>query len=228
MTQAELAAMIDRLAEDSSGRLTPDDRTSALAAAVRRYSQDRPRVIVADLAIIDGGLDLPGGWEQDSAALSLEHPIGQRPPSSLPNEAWYAYQGPGGDRIMFAQGWGGSDNDLARLTYTVGHVCDDNDCTLPDKHLEAVASWGAALLCEALASYYSGNSDSTIQADRVDYNNPSRNFAKRAEALRDRYFKEIGVDPRRNVAAGAVATPVPRDSRGRLRLTHPPTTAAGR
>lgn len=222
MTRAELAAMIDRLAEDSSGKLTPDDRAAALEAAVRRYSQDRPRIAVADLPILADGLDLPGDWESDcSVALSLEYPIGQRPPCHLPNEGWYGYQGPSAARIMFAQGYGGADGEQARLTYTISQVCDDSECSLPDKHLEAIAAWGAALLCEALATYYSANSDSTIQADRVDYNNPSRNFQKRAEALRQRYLNEIGVDPKRNVAAGAVATPVPRNSLGGSRLTHP-------
>lgn len=222
MRLSELTAMIDRLAEDSAHRLSPEDSAAALKAAVERYSMDKPRRLVADLAIEGDGLDLPGDWEDEfSVAVNLEHPIGQRPPSNLPNEAWYLYQTPDSERIVFASGYGGSGS--ARLTYTRRHAYDEgaDTCTVPDQHLEAVASWAAAVLCEVLATYYAGNSDSTIQADTVDHTSPAKQYQSRAAKLRQRYLDELGIDPKRNVAAGAVASPVPKNSVGGPRLTHP-------
>lgn len=222
MRLSDLTAMIDRLAEDNGGRLAPEDHAAALTAAVNRYGMDRPRRFVVDLPIADDGIDLPPDWEAEvSTAVALEHPIGQRPPAMLPNEGYYRYAAPTGERIMFAGGYGGTGD--VRLTYTRAHAIDDgaDACTIPDQHLEAVASWAAAVLCEVLATYYAGNSEPTIQADRVDYTGPARQYQKRAEALRKRYLDELGIDPKRNVAAGAVASPVPKNSVGGARLTHP-------
>lgn len=222
MRLSDLTAMIARLAQDAGGILAPEDSAAALRAAVERYGMDQPRRFVADLPIADDGLDLPEDWEAGfSAVAGLEYPIGQRPPALLPNEGYYPYAAPDGDRLMFAPGYGGTG--AARLTYTRRHAYDaDADaCTVPDQHLEAVAAWAAAVLCEQLATYYAGNSEPTIQADRVDYTSPARQYQKRAESLRKRYFDELGIDPRRNVAACAVATPVAKNSVGGPRLTHP-------
>lgn len=222
MRLSDLASLIAQLASDSANRLTPEDRAAALAAAVERYSADAPRRAVADLAPIAGALDLPDDWEAEfSAALNLEHPVGHRPPRNLPNEGWYLYDSPDGTQIIIVPDWL-SEGD-ARLTYSLRHAYDEaaDTITIPDKHLEAVASWGAALLCEQLASYYAANTDTTIQADTVDHTSPARTYQSRADKLRKRYLDELGVDTRRNVAAGAVATPVPRNSVGGPRLTHP-------
>ncbi|MEW8660777.1 MAG: hypothetical protein AB2603_20895, partial [Candidatus Thiodiazotropha endolucinida] len=86
---------------------------------------------------------------------------------------------------------------------------------------EAVASYAAALCCEQLVSEYSGDSDSTIQADSVDHGDKARKFGRRADKLRKRYYNELGIEPKRNQAAGVVVDLDGRDSRGRDRLTHP-------
>jgi hypothetical protein len=77
------------------------------------------------------------------------------------------------------------------------------------------------VLLEQLASYFSGASDSTIQADSVDRRSKGAEFAARARVMRQRYFDELGLDPKRSVAAGTVVDLDMTDSQGRDRLLHP-------
>lgn len=223
MALSDYYSLITQLAQDSSSRLTPDDLDRALTAAVLRYSQDRPRRTVVDVALAVGGnfVGLPDLWEEDfSDVQQVEYPIGRVPPS-LPQrgEAWDLYEAPDGRMLMFAEAL--PDTAELRVTYTRKHALSEAADTIPAQHREAVCCWAAALLADQLAAWYAANGDPTIQADRVDQTSPQKAYAALAKTLRQRYRDEIGVEERRNVAAGTVVSHPDRNSLGGLRLTHP-------
>jgi len=212
--------LVDNLVRDDAGQIQPADRDDAIALAVSRYSNDRPDTRVEDIVSAGGRyLDYPAGWQADFSALqSLEYPVGEFPPSYLSGADWTIYASPVAEQILLRITL--DAGDTVRASYTVRRVLDDTTDTIPAGDREAVASYAAAVLCEALASYYSGDSDSTIQADSVDHASKAREFASRARGLRKRYYDALGMDPKRNVAAGVVVDLDGKDSRGRDRLLH--------
>lgn len=225
MALTDYYSLIAQLAQDSASRLTADDVDTAVRAAVLRYSKDRPRRIVEDLTAATGGqyLDLPVDWQAGfSAVQELEYPIGQVPRSLIPAgaEGWELLPMPdGSDLVALAAGL--PAGATVRLSYTRRHVLTAGQDTLPEDDREAVCCWAAAILCDQLAAWYAANGDPTIQADRVDQTSPQKAYAAQAKMLRKRYQDEIGVEEKRNVAAGTVVSHPDRNSLGGVRITHP-------
>ncbi len=206
MALTDYQGLVDDLVRDDSGKISAIDRDEAIARAVERYSSDRPQTEVEDLASGAGGhvLALPTGWQADFSKLGcLEYPIGEIPPRYIEQDHFWLYQAPGGFEIQLLHSV--PANVTVRATFTQRQVLSAVADTIPAEDLEAVASWAAALLLDQLAGFASGNTDSTIQADNVDHGSQAGEYAKRAGSLRRRYFNALGIDPKRNVAAGAVA-----------------------
>ncbi|MEW8049308.1 MAG: hypothetical protein AB2792_01965 [Candidatus Thiodiazotropha sp.] len=211
--------LVERLVRDDEDKLTSDDIDTAIDMAVTRYSKDRPKSDVQDVAAPGGQrIDLPSNWVAGFSDIqSIEYPIGNIPVSELEN--WETYLAPDGEEVLLQASIEAGES--VRFTFTIFHQLDNTNDTIPLGDREAVASYAAALCCEQLVSEYSGDSDSTIQADSVDHGNKARQFGNRAAKLRKRYYNELGLDPKRNQAAGVVVDLDGRDSRGRDRLTHP-------
>lgn len=214
--------LVGQLAQDGQNRLSQTDLDTALAAAVNRYSQDQPRRAVEDVAATASGhfLDLPAGWVADfSHLVAVEYPVGHIPPAELRSGQWDLYAAPDGTKLMI---FGGVvAGDVLRLTYTLPHGLSATDDTIPPSHREPVGCWAAALLCEQLATFYAGDSDSSLGADKVDFTHPSREYGKRADVLRKRYFDALGIDPKKCQAAGVNVSFAGKNSLGGTRLTHP-------
>jgi len=211
--------LVDNLVQDDAGKLDVDDRDTAIALAVIRYSKDRPDSVVEDVASTGGHyIVLPTGWADDSSMVqSLEYPIGNVPPAYV-NGSW-VYRAPG-DVVQIGIPLALSAGEQVRVMHTKPHLLDGVNDTIPDRDREAIASYAAAILYDQLAAFYSGDSDSTIQADGVDHGDKSSRFAARANKLRKRYFDELGIDPKRLVAHSVTVDLDMANSRGRDRLTH--------
>ncbi|MCU7934117.1 MAG: hypothetical protein KZQ99_04460 [Candidatus Thiodiazotropha sp. (ex Dulcina madagascariensis)] len=211
--------LVERLIRDDEDKLTSGDIDTAIDMAVTRYSKDRPAIAVRD-EVAPGGqrLNLPTDWVAGFSDIqAIEYPIGNIPVSEL--ETWQLYQAPAGEEVLLPESI--ETNQTIRFRFTVFHRLDSTVDTVPLGDREAVASYAAALCCDQLATFYSGDSDSTIQADSVDHGNKSRQFSRRADKLRRRYYNELGIGAKRNHAVGVIVDHDGRDSRGRDRLTHP-------
>lgn len=219
---SDYQTLVIALVRDDSGRLSSADRDNAIAAAVRRYSGDRPRRRVDDVTASDANtLPLPAQWVTDfSRVISLEYPIGNRPPTGIDPERYGLYTDT--DQVttimLLDAVIAGAD---VRCAYTIRHTVTSSLDTIPDADREAVACWAAALLCDQLASIHANAGDVTIQADAVDRGSRAREYANRAKTLRARYLSELGLDEKRNEAASAVVNQSLPDSMGGDRLTHP-------
>lgn len=220
MALSDIQSIVDDLLRDDAGRITPTQRDIAIATAVTRYSKDRPRKKVEDIVAPGGNLlPLPSAWEADfSQVKSLEYPIGNVPPAIISAQDYELYTSPSAVLIMVRDSLGINEN--VRATFTITHEVSVAADTVPLGDREAVCCLAAASLCDQLAGLYSGDYDSTIQADSVNHQSKAAEFASRARALRKRYLDELGIDAKKNVAAGAVVDLNLSNSQGGVRLTH--------
>ena len=205
---------------DDTGDLTPDDVEAGIEFAISRYSKDRPRSVVEDVTSTGGQfLPLPDSWVGGFSEIqAMESPIGEVPPRFFDDDEFAIYEAPSGEQIMLTQSL--ADGDLVRVRFTAFHLLSNTEDSIPVAEREAVACYAAAHCCEQLASLYSGDSDSSIQADSVDHAGAGSRFSRRADKLRQRYFDELGIEPKRSAPAGVVVDMDLRDSRGRDRLLH--------
>lgn len=223
MALADMQALVTSLVRDDEDRIPDEDRDAAIALAVLRYSEDRPRRPVVDI-VSDGQAlqDLPEGWEPGfSALVSLEHPVGRIPPSLLHSEAFGVYDAPDGQKLAFVHGDLPPAGDAVRVTFLAGHQLTAELDTTPQRHREVIACYAASLLLDQLSTLMANAGDSTIQADSVDRRTKSQEYASRARAMRQRYLDGLGINAKKNVAAGVQVNLDQYDSRGRDRLTHP-------
>jgi len=220
MALSDIQSIVDDLLRDDAGRITPTQRDTAITTALARYSKDRPRQKVEDIVAPGGNLlPLPAAWEADfSQVQSLEYPIGNVPPVIINAQDYELYTSPSVVLIMVRDGLGINEN--VRATFTVAHTVNNVADTVPLGDREAVCCLAAASLCDQLAGLYSGDSDSTIQADSVNHQSKAGEFASRARALRKRYLDELGIDAKKNVAAGVVVDLNLSNSQGGPRLVH--------
>jgi hypothetical protein len=222
MPLADYQALVPTLVRDDSGKISNGDRDTAIDLACKRYGKDRPRILVKDVVSIGTNLlDLPAGWDVDSSAIvDLEYPIGEAPRLLIDQACWTLYQDPTSVKIQLTDAIAAGNSVRAR--FTVPHTLDNASDTIPAKDREAVACWAAAILCDQLASNFSGQSLATIAADSLDHGSRAKEFAARANALRNRYLNELGIDPKRDVPAGVTVQLQHTDTRGtRDNLTHP-------
>ena len=211
------------LVRDDAAKIITAERDRAIAAAVYRYSKDRPREKAQDVTPEAGGqlLPLPAAWETDFSDLrSLEYPIGEIPPALIDADRWAFYLSPTATKIQLADAVAVAANNV-RALYTIKHVVSTTEDTIPVQNREPVACWAAAICCDQLASYYSGGTDSSIQADSVESRSKAQEYAARAAKLRKRYLDELGIEDKRSAPAGAVVNLDLPDSQGQDRLTHP-------
>jgi len=218
MALADFQDLVDALVRDSAGIIATAERDQAIALAVTRYSSDRPRAVAEDVAA-DGTklLALPPAWEDGfSRVTGLESPPDEVPPTWIEPADWGLYETPAAVKIALASPPAAGAS--VRVRFTRAHQVDAGVDTVPVKDREAVANWAAALLLDQLAAAHAGDRQPTIQADSVDHASKSGDYGRRANACRKLYFDHLGIDPKRTVAAGAVTTLTPTDSRGQPRL----------
>jgi hypothetical protein len=205
MALADYQALVDKLVRDSSGQVVAADRDQAIELARLRYSVDAERKMTEDVVwVVDGHIGpLPASWVDGSYLVTGEYPIGQQP-LSLVDVTVYAT--PGGLQLMAADAILAGES--MRVQYAAPHLLNAGATpadTIPLAHREAVASYAAAVLCKQLASYYSGQRETAMNADSSNTDTRARNYAARAKEYRAAYFAGIGrADPQSDSAAGGV------------------------
>lgn len=219
---SDYQTLVTDLVRDDAGKIQAAERDRAIAFAVTRYSKDRPREKVEDLTPESAQLlPLPSAWEAEFSTLrSLEYPIGDVPPTLIEGGRYAFYRTPSALKIQLADAVAVAAANV-RSTYTIKHSVTAAEDTIPAQDREPVSCWAAALLADQLAAFYSGGTDSTIQADSAPGQTRAQEYAARARALRKRYFDELGIDEKKSEPAGTFVNFDQADSQGQDRLTHP-------
>ncbi len=225
MALADHQRLVAAMVRDDANVTDAGDLADAIAAAVARYSVDRPRQVVEDVVVGAGGLlPIPGFDGQTWKIAAVESPIGREPLETVERGGWRVLRTPTGWQVAAPLRTGAAARVSLYRPHTLtgaDGVPADTD-TIPPADREAVASWAAAALLDELAARAAGVTDSTIAADGVDYGGAADRYRRCAARRRELYRELMGRPPR----------PVPRPAgtvvslgRGRLstggpRLTH--------
>lgn len=202
--------------KDDSGKLSePFDYDDSIAAAIKRYSKDRPRLTCFDQPGQDSSdIPLPADWNPGFSAIeSIEYPIGNNPETLVDSRDWRLYRTPTDTFIRFETIKPASSKDV-RLLYSILH----DEASLPVSDLEAVANLAASYCCRVLANAFGNTSDPVIQADVVNYRSKGDEYARRAKELEGLYKNHLGIRDGDTVAAATASVSAP--DAPRVRLTH--------
>lgn len=192
MALADYQQLVMDMVSDQDRAVTSDVLGRAIEQARVRYSIDCPRSLVADVVFGDGQLaDVPEGWTDGAWVQSAEYPIG-REPLALIDVA--PYLSPTGWRLMAADQL--PADAQVRVTFTAAHELTPAADTIALAHRLPVAQYAAHLLCQQLASRYSGERESTVGADVARTESRARAYAARAKEYRAAYYQGTGqADP---------------------------------
>jgi hypothetical protein len=197
------SAVASRIQDTANTLATADRDTFILQAVKQRYSKDRPRELVTDVAGNGTSLlSLPAGPGNPSEPFedgfsqirALEFPIGDIPPVYIDDEDWQLYRTPTGLKILLGSITPGN-SDLVRVTWTCRHTAPTSqaDSTIPDADFEAVCDYAGSLCCAAMAAKYAQTRDPSISADAVNYRSKSQEYLGLAKELRRRYDEQVGI-----------------------------------
>jgi len=202
--------------KDQSEKLQyPTDYQNAIAAALKRYSKHRSRILTADIPG-DGTHDyaLPAGWSPGLSAIqSVEFPAGLIPEVLLDSREYRLYQTPAGQTLRIPA-MTPTAAEVIRVSYNGLHTEE----TVAETDLDAVACLAASICCTQLAAAYGQTSSPIMQADVVDYRSKTDEFRRLADFLERQYKEHLGIRPDDTVSA-AMATAEP-PAGPRTRLTH--------
>lgn len=204
MTLAALRTLVADRDRAPADAVSDGARDRAIDGAIKRYSLDRPRIVVV-AASAEGGafLTLPDGWDPVfSRVVSVECPPGKVPATFI--DGAELRQTPTGTVIALP------DALVAGTAYwlhhTTRHLVDEASSTIPSSDTDAVANWAAAILLDQLAAARSGDTAPTLDVVKVDPGSTGRDYAARARDLRKLYLDHVGAKPERAAPAGVVVS----------------------
>lgn len=201
---ADVHALFEDRVRDVDDAIDMAQRERAIAAAVARYSADRPLKLVRDITG-DGGNQLtpPAEWVEDfSKLIRVEYPIGQYPIRWLPTEGYGVYRAPAGEKLAFTSAPAAGDD--VRVTFTGRQILTDDEDTVAPGARAALAAYAVADALEQLAARHAADGTPTIDADAVDHNSKADRYRRLAAAQRKQYFEILGIKADRQQVASAI------------------------
>lgn len=197
--------LVSDLVADQDATIPFEVRDRAIEEARLRYSSDMPRAVVTDVtwpALSVFG-PVPDGWGDASHVRSAEYPVGHRPAELVYIDAYRTPDGWGLECVRALPA-----NAVVRLSYTQPHVLDDAHDTIPMGHRMAVAQYAAYLLCQQLATRYSGERETPMGAEVARTETRARSYAARAKEYRSAYYAGTGQsDPFKQADLGGDLAP---------------------
>lgn len=196
MALADFQQLVDDMVADQDTVITPDVRDRAIEQARVRYSADCERVLVEDVTWAATGFDaaLPEAWTPGAYVRQAEYPVGCKPPVLIDLAV---YQAPAGQSLTAVEPL--AEGSVVRVTFGAAHLLQggaEPADTIALAHREAVACYAAYVLCQQLATRYSGERETAIGADVSQTETRSRAYAARAKEYRTAYYLGTGqVDP---------------------------------
>lgn len=172
------------------------DYAELTAAALARYSKDRPARRMADFAGDGAAFDfaLPADWDGAlSAVRHIEYPQGKREPAFLQRRDWTLYApGTPAEKLRLLRHTP-QTGETVRLFYTAAHTADESAASVPAGDLKAVTWLGAAEGCHILARRFAQTGAPTLSADSVDYRSRSKEYTDLAGELERKYRLHMGL-----------------------------------
>ena len=162
MALADFQQLLMDMVSDQQANITPDVRDRALTGACVRYGSDRPRVLTADVIWTASGVfgPAPTSWDEHARLQVAEYPVGHKPAATIFADVYRTDDGWGLESLHALPA-----GAVVRVIYSALHVLNDQDDTIPLEHRLPVAQYAAYLLCQQLATRFSGERETAIGAD---------------------------------------------------------------
>lgn len=188
--------------------LSDEEIEAKLAQAIRTYSIDRPRVLAGYMSGTSTAFDfsLPSKFVWNlSRIISVEYPADQQYPIYLDSMDWTVLE-----KIVHGQPVrflrfpyqipdSGTNNILVK--YTTRHEHSDEYSTIPPEDLEAVLWLAASYAAITLSAKSAATTDSTIDADSVNYRDAETRWGSVAKRLKEMYENRV-INPDSAAPAG--------------------------
>ncbi|MEO5341093.1 MAG: hypothetical protein H7837_11365 [Magnetococcus sp. MYC-9] len=196
----DLQTLVQRMLRADEAVIGRDDVEDALHLAALRYSEHRPRILVAEVDAPEGViLSLPAEWEVGFSRLTGAEREDVASTEVLDITRIQAEETANGWRLRMASP---IPAGLLRLRFAVSHTVTADINTLPEREWEAVATYAAAHLLEQLAVAKSGDTDPSFGGAAVNRSTPAQAYADRAKTLRQHYQTLLGIVPGHTAPAG--------------------------
>ncbi|HJR01842.1 MAG TPA: hypothetical protein VKA83_09435 [Methylomirabilota bacterium] len=170
---ADYRELLDAKLKDAASKLTPAEKDLSIRRAVEQYSLVKPRVRVQ--TITGNGVlvthDLATDFEEGfSSVLQIEYPVGRQVPEYLDAEQFTLYRDPLTGALKLRLLDITLPNTVtAYVSYTARHSLAEGSGTpadtVPTPDRDPICHLAAAMGFEALAAYYTQETDPSLQAD---------------------------------------------------------------
>jgi len=214
-TKEDYLSRLETLLQDDAEKLQPDDKDRLLSRAVLIFSKDRPRKLIHELTGDGIAYDfaMPTGWVDNFSYIEgdIEYPADDyQDPQYLESIDWKFYKKLVGTPAVTTTylrflTFIPVSGKKARFEYTLPHTFDDTTCTIDDNDMEAVVTLAASLCFWALAAKFSQSTDSTLEADVIDYQRKSDLYTNLAKEQLAMYNSLMGLGEGSKGAAAASA-----------------------
>ena len=204
MTITAYRTKVGQVIKDTASILDTVDIDAFIAEAVHRYERHRPREMVKNTTG-DGNYDyaLPSEYiDGFSNIIQIEYPAGERNLATIEDDDWTIYKSEAAIKLRFLHHTPAATETFETL-FTTKHKVNSSTDTIVETDFDAVCNLAGALCCESLASYFSQQSDSTIQADAVEHKTRSQEYASRATRLKKLYIEHLGIKEAGGIAAAS-------------------------
>jgi len=201
-----------------------------IAAAVIRYSNDFPRVVVED----EAGNGTPfyahtvlASWLDDfSRVIEVEYPAAAVSASHVPefldlaDDLEQDYRTASTRYFRFPNHTPVASETI-RFRYTALHTLTNATDTIPSHHYDAVCDLAAAYCCTRLAARFASSMDSTIAADGTNYRDLSGVWRRMHDEFMQAYRRKTGLPRSGPLPASRTADLDVDTSWGGDRMFHP-------
>jgi hypothetical protein len=201
--------------KDSAHQLDdPADFESGIGEALKRYSNDRARILVADIpGAGTHDYPLPAGWNDGFSTVdSVEYPAGQVPECILDPRDYRLYQDPEGLKLRILSTTPGEGTTI-RLSFTALHSM----VTVPEVDQDAVVNLAASFCLRRLAALFLQTGEPMINADVVNYRSKGDEATRRANDLEKQYKNYLGLKDGDTTPAAMVTAAAPQSMRNTVR-----------
>jgi hypothetical protein len=207
-------ARVERKLQDVGQFLQADDVRNNIIQAVLVFSKDRPLVKIAELTGDGTAFDfsLPSDWNENFSTIltEVEYPVDDdtQIQPMLDRSEWAVIRKlvSGSTVLRFRfKSFIPINGNIARFEYSTRHTLNQSTNTIQDSDSQAVIAKSAAICFWALASRFAQHSDSTIDADVIDYARKYDYYKELAIAADSEYRSLMGIG---NEAKNSVAASV--------------------
>ena len=235
-TREDYLARLETTLQDDAEKLQPDDKYRLLSQAAIIFSKDKPLTKIKEETGDGEAYDfaLPSDWYDGVSFIvgQIEYPADEfQDPALLENTEWKLFKKLAGTPsvtttylrfLTFVP----ASADKIRYEYATLHTINESTNTINDGDIEAVINLTAALCFWALAAKFAQSTDSTIEADVIDYQRKSDLYTTLAKEKMAIYNSLMGLGEEAKGSAAASAGIAVKDmditfSWSEDMLTHP-------